>query len=77
MAGVSAVALVANLHFSASIPNSLRQEFDRNYNPLRADLLCEPVWINRKGDIDLTDKPGLGIDLDEAVVRKYRVDGAG
>ncbi len=70
----SAVALVANLHFSASIPNSLLQEFDRNYNPLRENLLREPVWINRSGYIDLTDKPGLGIELDEAVVKKYRVD---
>ncbi len=73
----SAVALVANLHFSASIPNSLLQEFDRNYNPLRENLLREPVWINRKGYIDLTDKPGLGIELDEAVVKKYRVDQVG
>ncbi len=70
----SAVALVANLHFSASIPNSLLQEFDRNYNPLRENLLREPVRINRSGYIDLTDKPGLGIELDEAVVKKYRVD---
>lgn len=73
----SAVALVANLHFSASIPNSLLQEFDRNYNPLRENLLREPVWINRSGYIDLTDKPGLGIELDEAVVKKYRVDQVG
>ena len=73
----SAVALVANLHFSASIPNSLLQEFDRNYNPLRENLLREPVRINRKGYIDLTDKPGLGIELDEAVVKKYRVDQVG
>ena len=34
-------------------------------------------WINRSGYIDLTDKPGLGIELDEAVVKKYRVDEAG
>lgn len=73
----SAVALVANLHFSASIPNSLLQEFDRNYNPLRENLLREPVWINRSGYIDLTDKPGLGIELDEAVVKQYRVDQVG
>jgi L-alanine-DL-glutamate epimerase-like enolase superfamily enzyme len=70
----SAVALAANLHFSASIPNSLLQEFDRNYNPLRENLLREPIRINKDGYIELADKPGLGIALDEATVKKYRVD---
>ena len=70
----SAMALVANLHFSASIPNGLLQEFDRNYNPLRENLLQEPITINREGYIELTDRPGLGVELDESVVKKYRVD---
>ncbi len=71
----SAIALVSNLHFSASIPNSLFQEFDRNHNPLREELLTEPVKINKDGYIDLRDRPGLGIELNESVVQKYRVDG--
>jgi len=70
----SAVALVANLHFSASIPNSLFQEFDRNHNPLRENLLEEPVNINKDGYISMGKKPGLGIELDESVIRRYRVD---
>lgn len=70
----SAVALVSNLHFSASIPNSMFQEFDRNYNPLRENLLKEPITINKEGYIELTDKPGLGIELNDSVVKKYRVD---
>lgn len=70
----SAIALMSNLHFSASIPNSMFQEFDRNYNPLREELLTEPVRINKDGYIDLPDKPGLGVELNEATVKKYRVD---
>jgi len=70
----SAIALASNLHFSASIPNSLLQEFDRNYNPLREELLKEPVRINKEGYIDLWDRPGLGVELDQSVVKKYRVD---
>jgi L-alanine-DL-glutamate epimerase-like enolase superfamily enzyme len=50
------------------------QEFDRNYNPLREELLTEPVKINKDGDIDLPQKPGLGVELSESVVKKYRVD---
>ncbi len=70
----SAIALMSNLHFSASIPNSMFQEFDRNYNPLREELLTEPVRINKDGYIDLPDKPGLGVELNESTVKKYRVD---
>jgi L-alanine-DL-glutamate epimerase-like enolase superfamily enzyme len=70
----SAIALVANLHFSASIPNSMFQEFDRNYNPLRENLLQEPIRINRSGYIELMDKPGLGVALNQSVVKQYRVD---
>jgi len=70
----SAISLVANLHFSASIPNSLFQEFDRNYNPLRENLLQKPITINKDGYIELPDKPGLGIELNQSVVEKYRVD---
>jgi len=70
----SAIALMSNLHFSASIPNSMFQEFDRNYNPLREELLTEPVRINKDGYIDLPDKSGLGVELNEATVKKYRLD---
>jgi L-alanine-DL-glutamate epimerase-like enolase superfamily enzyme len=70
----SAIALMSNLHFSASIPNSMFQEFDRNYNPLREELLTEPVRINKDGYIDLPGKPGLGVELNESTVKKYRVD---
>ena len=73
----SAIALVSNLHFSASITNSMFQEFDRNHNPLREELLTEPVKINKDGYIDLWDRPGLGVELNESVVKKYRVDGKG
>jgi L-alanine-DL-glutamate epimerase-like enolase superfamily enzyme len=70
----SAVALMSNLHFSASIPNGRMQEFDRNYSPLREELLVEPVKINKDGYLNLPDKPGLGVELNESVVKKYRVD---
>jgi len=70
----SAISLVANLHFSASIPNSMFQEFDRNYNPLRENLLTEPITINKDGYIELTDKPGLGVELNQSIVNQYCVD---
>jgi L-alanine-DL-glutamate epimerase-like enolase superfamily enzyme len=62
----------ASLHFAASIPNALVLEFDQNPNGLRDELLKEPIGIDRDGMIRLTERPGLGIELDPAAVDRYR-----
>jgi muconate cycloisomerase len=36
------------------------------------DLIVEPIRII-DGCIELSDKPGLGIELDEAAVEKYAI----
>jgi L-alanine-DL-glutamate epimerase-like enolase superfamily enzyme len=69
----SAVALVANMHFIASLPNAGLLEFDRNPNPLRTELLAEPVGVGPDGNVALPDRPGLGISLNQQVVDRYRV----
>jgi len=47
-------------------------EFDRNRNPLRDDLLVEaPALID--GRVPVPQGPGLGVDIDEAVLRNYCV----
>lgn len=69
----SAVTLAANLHFNASIVNSMIQEYDRNPNALRDNLLEEPLKIDKNGDIKLPQKPGLGIELNRSALKKYRV----
>src|SRR5215467_630020 len=67
-----AVLLAASLHFTASIPNGLALEFDQNPNALRDELLKEPIRIDNDGMIKLSERPGLGIELDTAVVERYR-----
>src|SRR5262252_2043818 len=67
-----AVLLAASLHFIASIPNGLVLEFDQNPNALRDELLKEPIRIDNDGMIKLSERPGLGIELDTAVVERYR-----
>ncbi|MCD6407288.1 mandelate racemase/muconate lactonizing enzyme family protein [Candidatus Aerophobetes bacterium] len=69
----SAVNLVATLHFLASIPNSRYIELDQNPNPLRENLLTEPIFIDSSGNLQVPDKPGLGIELNEDVLNCYRV----
>lgn len=70
----SAVSLAANMHFLASLNNGGILEFDQNVYPLRDELTVEPITINRDGFVYLPEKPGLGIELNEEIVKKYRVD---
>ena len=70
----SGVSLVANMHFIASISNSHLLEFDRNPYPLRDDLISEKVTVDFDGYVNIPEKPGLGIELNEKVVKKYLVE---
>jgi L-alanine-DL-glutamate epimerase-like enolase superfamily enzyme len=69
----SALASVANMHFIASIPNGGLLEVDQNPNPLRSELLEDPIEIDANGRVSLSERPGLGVTLNMAVVDKYRV----
>jgi L-alanine-DL-glutamate epimerase-like enolase superfamily enzyme len=69
----SAVALIANMHFIASIPNAGLLEFDQNPNPLRTELFNEPITVQSDGSVPLPDRPGLGVSLNREVVDRYQV----
>jgi L-alanine-DL-glutamate epimerase-like enolase superfamily enzyme len=60
-----------SVHLLAATPNALIMEtypgVESQYNPA---LQLFPV---KDGYITVPDKPGLGIDLDPAMVKKYRV----
>jgi len=45
-------------------------EFDRNYNPLRDDLLEQPIRCV-DGRVEVPTGPGLGITINEEVLRAY------
>ena len=40
---------------------------------LMTELVKEPFNVDKKGEIELPDTPGLGVELDPKVVKKYRV----
>jgi L-alanine-DL-glutamate epimerase-like enolase superfamily enzyme len=61
----SGLSLITNLHFIASIPNGGLLEFDRNPNDLRTLLFNEEIEIDKRGYVQVPDRPGLG--------DKYRV----
>ena len=68
----SAVSHVATLHLAAAIPNFLICEMDRLPNPLREGLILEPIRI-QNGFVDVPQKPGLGLELNEEILRKYSI----
>jgi len=69
------IGVTANLHLAAAMPNCPFIEFP--YDPpnwtleTRDFVLTEPVRIDKDGYAVLSDKPGLGIELDEAKIAQY------
>ncbi len=68
---VGPVALAACLHFDLSTPNFMIQEAFGEFDvPWRDRLVCG--WNPLKnGEYSLTDKPGLGLELDEEEIAKH------
>ena len=70
-----AVALAASLHLSAALKECGVMELDYTYNPLRAELLKEPLEV-KKGFMVPPDKPGLGVELDPKALDKFAFSGS-
>ena len=76
----SAVGLAATVQFLAALPDTPPAfrpmppmlEFEQTPNPLRDHLALEPI-VQVKGIVRVPDGPGLGIEVDRAVLEKYRV----
>jgi len=69
-----AVALAASLHLSVALKVCGLMELDYTYNPLRAELLKEPLEV-KKGFMTPPDKPGLGVELDPAALQRFAFTG--
>lgn len=68
----SPVGTLTSAHFCAAIPNFLVLEFHASDVPFWNDLVDGiPKPIIQHGVIQLPDKPGLGVKLNEDVARKY------
>ena len=67
-----AVAIVANAHVVSAMPNGISVEIDRMHNPFVDDLLQRPLTVV-DGEITLGDRPGLGIEVNQAVIERTRL----
>ncbi len=68
------VALAASLHLASALEVSTVMELDYTYNPLREELLREPLEL-RNGFMVAPDKPGLGVELRPEALEKFAFSG--
>ena len=68
----SGVLLGATIQLMASVPNAHLLEIDTSDNAVYQELLIEPLEIE-KGFVRVPQFPGLGVKLDNEVLKKYSV----
>lgn len=69
--GESSIACAAALHVAAVIPN-VGWALTLTNGALREDVTQNPIRIDG-GHADVPDRPGLGVEVDEDLVRRHRV----
>ena len=69
----SAISGFANLHLLASLPDAMFFEMDQNPNPLRTEIVSNWPVIDAEGFVTVPEGPGLGMEIDEDAVSRYRV----
>ena len=68
----SGVLLAATIQLMASVPNAHLLEIDTSDNAIYQELLIEPLDI-KNGFVKVPQFPGLGVKLDDEVLKKYSV----
>ena len=76
----SAVGMHAALHYMAALapnphtwrPAPMWMEYEQTENPFRDQLVKQPIQ-HGDGVVVLSDRPGLGFDIDTDVIDRYRV----
>jgi muconate cycloisomerase len=70
--GESSIACAAATHIAAALPQ-IAWGLTLSNEGLADDATARPIRIER-GHVEVSDRPGLGIDVDEDRVRRYRRD---
>jgi L-alanine-DL-glutamate epimerase-like enolase superfamily enzyme len=63
----------ASLHFNSVLPRALFLEYNVCENPMLREIIRNPVRLDPDGTIEVPSGPGLGIEVDEQAVRRFRV----
>ena len=70
------VGVAAEIHIAAVSPNTPYIEYPIAFppSPIIEDLLSPRLSLGPDGLIDVPDRPGLGFELNEEVIERFRVD---
>ena len=71
----SPIGTLASAHVCATVPNFLVLEFHWLHRDYWTTIIQEKEDIIKDGFITLTDRPGIGVELDEEVARQYQYPG--
>jgi L-alanine-DL-glutamate epimerase-like enolase superfamily enzyme len=63
----------ASLHANACLPRSLFLEYNVSSSPMLREIIRNPVEMDSDGMIAVPQGPGLGVEVDEKAVERYRV----
>jgi L-alanine-DL-glutamate epimerase-like enolase superfamily enzyme len=63
----------ASLHLNACLERSLFLEYNVCENPLLREIIRNPVQMDPDGFIPVPQGPGLGIEIDEQAVARFRI----
>jgi len=64
----------ASLHVNACLPRSLFLEYNVCTSPMLREIIRNPVELASDGTIAVPPGPGLGIEIDEIAVHKFRIN---
>lgn len=66
------IEIAANLHFLAAQPNEEPLEFSLSHSPLRWQTTIEHFPVEEDGYVTVPQRPGLGVNLNEETIERYR-----
>jgi L-alanine-DL-glutamate epimerase-like enolase superfamily enzyme len=72
-AWLSDLLTAASLHLNAFMRRSVFQEFNVTSGPMSRELCKNPIQLE-DGYLRVPQGPGLGVEVDEAAIEKYRVE---
>lgn len=71
----SPIGTLASAHVCASVPNFIVLEFHWLHRDYWTTIIQEKTNIIQNGYITMSDRPGIGVELDEEVARQYQWSG--
>ena len=69
------IALAASVHFASTVPNLIACEFHAEEVPFFHELASDTSWL-QAGTASPPQRPGLGVELNATVAKRYLLDGS-